>query len=513
MTVALYKVDNFMVYLKKTYKIASVSVLFILLSCGFQTVSIWLDEIFLRNVFGCLGVIASLISIVLLAVASVGFKNYFDRLKRSITERLNVLATDGFNVIQSKQGSISLPEIDSSFIENDLRLRKDTEERLKVQQELVSLIDKTGEKYRTRSEFVANMSHELRTPLNSIIGFTDLIHQDVEDKDYSAVADDIKKVHAAGLHLLELVNAILDISKLDSGKMELQYDTVEVGKLTQIVADIVGHQIEKNGNQFFYECPLAIGKTNTDPGKLRQILLNVLGNAAKFTRNGTVRFCVAPIKFKGVDSIEYTIADTGIGMEETQLARIFDRFVQLDNQLGVTIPGSGLGLSICRDLCHAFSGDIFVDSQPGVGTTFRIVLPRLQNHASQDSLGNRKILLVDDDSDARELWRDYLTAQGYQVFVAESGEVALLVFRDTQPDVVVTDLIMPGMMGHDLVKSVREGGSDCAIVATTGKLMGSKIDEDLQNAVSRILIKPFDPEELIECLEEILEGQHSSHSR
>ena len=391
-----------------------------------------------------------------------------------------------------------------SIVQLDQRLKEERALALEQQKDLEKELFEAKASDSSPSEFVANMSHELRAPLNSIVGFSDVLFYDLEKKDYRAAKVDAKKVHDAAIHLLGIINATLDLAKMDAGRMEVSYERVSVKKLMAFVSSMVQGELRRKNNEFILNCPLDIGHMVVDPLKLRQILLNILSNAAKFTENGKVIFSVSSSKKEEKEFLEFSIEDTGLGIPFDKQKAIFDRFVQLPTRGRPKAAGSGLGLSITRKLCEALSGEVFVESSIEKGSLFRVSLPRFQTNLESAQKGPVKVLFVDDDSDARQLWREYLTDEGYQVFTAESGEVALLIFKDTLPDILVTDLVMPGMMGHDLVRAVLELDPLCGIVATTGKILDSKVDEELQKRVHATLIKPFDPKELLDCLAAIV---------
>lgn len=226
-----------------------------------------------------------------------------------------------------------------------------------------------------KSRFLANMSHELRTPLNAIIGITEMLVEDAEDQTDRGALEPLERIGRAGRHLLQLINEILDLSKIEAGKLELNYEQVE---LALLIRDVVGEAeslAQKNNNKLLVECHIDLGVIRTDPTRLRQIVLNLLSNACKFTQNGTVSLDVSRIADGNDDRILIRVADTGIGMTEEQMGKLFQEFSQADSSTTRKYGGTGLGLAISDRLCRLMSGSIKVESQPNVGTTFIVSLP------------------------------------------------------------------------------------------------------------------------------------------
>ena len=224
---------------------------------------------------------------------------------------------------------------------------------------------------RHKSQFLANMSHELRTPLNAIIGYSEMLQEEAEDLGEDAFLPDLRRINAAGKHLLGLINDILDLSKIEAGRMDLYPETFDVQQMIQDVAAIVQPLIEKNGNTLVIICPDDLGTMHADQTKLRQILFNLLSNAAKFTDHGTITLRVAPQNAV----VTFAVSDTGIGMTEEQLGRLFEAFSQAEASTTSKYGGTGLGLAISRHFCRLMGGDLTVTSVYGQGSTFTVQLP------------------------------------------------------------------------------------------------------------------------------------------
>ena len=225
---------------------------------------------------------------------------------------------------------------------------------------------------RHKSAFLANMSHELRTPLNAIIGYSEMLQEEAEDLNQETLIPDLQKVNAAGKHLLGLINDILDLSKIEAGRMDLFLETFEIGQMVKDVEAIVQPLVEKNGNTLVVTCPADAGVMHADQTKVRQALFNLLSNAAKFSDHGTISLTV---KREPDDWITFAVTDTGIGMTEEQLGRLFEAFSQAEASTRSRYGGTGLGLAISRHFCRLMGGDLTVESVYGQGSTFTVRLP------------------------------------------------------------------------------------------------------------------------------------------
>jgi signal transduction histidine kinase len=228
---------------------------------------------------------------------------------------------------------------------------------------------------RHKSQFLADMSHELRTPLNAIIGYSEMLQEEAEDLDADAFLPDLQKVNAAGKHLLGLINDILDLSKIEAGRMDLFLETFSVPDLVREVEAIVQPLVDKNANILTIASPEGLGTMHADQTKVRQTLFNLLSNAAKFTNHGTISLTVQRESVADCDWITFGVRDTGIGMTEEQLGRLFEAFSQAEASTRSKYGGTGLGLAISRHFCRLMGGDLTVQSGYGVGSTFTVLLP------------------------------------------------------------------------------------------------------------------------------------------
>ena len=253
-----------------------------------------------------------------------------------------------------------------------------TEKRRAEEQAQAALVEKLGavSANKAKSQFLANMSHELRTPLNAIIGYSELLAEDAEESNQVDLMADLRKIDKSGKYLLALINEILDLSKIESGKMELYLNDFDVSKIVNEVATTVKPLAEKNNNRLAFNCEDELGVMYADSTKLRQILLNLLSNACKFTRDGTIDFDVSIDTVDGEPGLKFVISDQGIGMTDAQLHRVFEPFTQADYSISQNYGGTGLGLAISKRFCEMMGGGIEAESMLGKGTRFTVLLPR-----------------------------------------------------------------------------------------------------------------------------------------
>jgi signal transduction histidine kinase/DNA-binding response OmpR family regulator len=316
-----------------------------------------------------------------------------------------------------------------------------------------------------KSAFLASMSHELRTPLNAIIGYSEMLHETAQDEGQDEFLPDLVKIRDAGRHLLGLINDILDLSKIEAGKMDLYLEEVDLAGLIQEVRSIVEPLAAANANRFEIALPAAVGTLYTDRTKLKQGLLNLLSNAGKFTRDGRITLEVRPAP----DEISFAVSDTGIGMTVEQQGRLFQAFSQADSSTSRQYGGTGLGLAITKRFCELLGGNIAAESTPGHGSTFTITLPNrsrvapaattLPDGAEHAPL----VMIVDDDPNARDLLGTTVRREGYRVIEATDGDTALALAREWHPDVITLDVLMPRMDGWAVLTAFKSDPELCEI--------------------------------------------------
>jgi signal transduction histidine kinase/CheY-like chemotaxis protein len=345
----------------------------------------------------------------------------------------------------------------------DIRAARDEAEKARAEAEAAS---------RTKSAFLANMSHELRTPLNAIIGYSEILVEDATDSGDDATVGDLQKIQGAGQHLLGLINGILDLSKIEAGRMDVYLEQIYLARLVDEVRAIVEPLVKKNGNKLVIECPPDIGSMRTDLTKLKQSLINLLSNAAKFTQNGTVTLALSRAQTRS-DQARFTfhVSDTGIGMNEEQLGRLFQAFTQADSSTTRHYGGTGLGLTITRHFASMLGGTIEVTSRPGEGSSFIMVLPDHPIQAAAPTAdtmtvapanGNGSgltVLVVDDDPTVHDLLAATLAKEGHRVLHARDGAEALDILRKTPPDIVTLDVMMPKVDGWSVLGTMKSDPS------------------------------------------------------
>ena len=359
-----------------------------------------------------------------------------------------------------------------------------------------------------KSHFLASMSHELRTPLNAIIGYSEMLQEEVAELGQAALAPDLEKIHTAGRHLLALINDILDLSKIEAGKVELFLETFDVPQMLRDVATTVRPLVEKNANTLRVEEAGALGTMRADLTKVRQVLLNLLSNACKFTREGTITLAAAR-EDGGPDGdrLRFRVADSGIGMTPEQMGKLFQAFSQAEASTARNYGGTGLGLAISRRFCQLMGGDITVASEPGRGSTFSVTLPAVAPEPRAEAApavagGSGEagtVLVVDDDPAARTLLGRYLRKEGFRVEEAPDGETALHRARTLGPDVITLDVLMPGMDGWTVLAALK-GDSALAGIPV---VMLSVLDERNMGfalGAADYLTKPVDRERLVAAL-------------
>jgi signal transduction histidine kinase len=313
--------------------------------------------------------------LIMLGAACVAFV-LSSRLQRIVSEPVLNLAKIAHEVTQNQDYSIRAVK----HATDELGVLVDAVNEMleQIQKRDVALTvarDKAEEVSRTKSAFLANMSHELRTPLNAIIGYSEMLQEEVEEVGQSDLVPDLVKVHSAGRHLLGLINDILDLSKIEAGKMVIHPEVFDVATVLREVGSTVAPLVEKNGNGLALEAGDDLGDMCSDVTRVRQVLLNLISNAAKFTSQGTITLAARRECTDGRDWLEFAVKDTGIGMTPEQIAKLFQPFTQADSSTTRKYGGTGLGLAISRRLCQMMEGDIALQSEPGRGSTFTVRLP------------------------------------------------------------------------------------------------------------------------------------------
>ncbi len=358
---------------------------------------------------------------------------------------------------------------------------------------------------KTKSQFLANMSHELRTPLNAIIGYSEMLQEQAEEEGSREYVPDLVKIRSAGRHLLSLINDVLDLSKIEAGKMELFLEEFSVQDMASEVASTVQPLIEKKGNKLVSEIDGAVGVARADVTKMRQVLFNLLSNASKFTENGEIGLV---IRRDGNDII-YEVRDSGIGMTPEQAAKLFEAFAQADSSTSKNFGGTGLGLAISRQFCRLMGGDIAVTSAPGKGSTFTVRVPAeviasvetpsVPARIEAEGATGELVLVIDDDPASRELVQRHLSRAGYRTHGASGGASGLQLARELRPAAITLDVLMPEMDGWAVLSALK---ADAAI-SDIPVIMATILDEKplgLALGASDYVTKPIDRDRLLSVM-------------
>ncbi|MEH3144861.1 MAG: response regulator [Methylobacterium frigidaeris] len=363
---------------------------------------------------------------------------------------------------------------------------------------------------RAKSQFIANMSHELRTPLSAVIGYSEMLAEELEDLGQASLLPDLRKIEASARHLLGLINDVLDISKIEAGRMTVAAEDFSVDAMIADVVAAIDSLVSKKRNRLVLDLADDLGAMRQDQTKIRQCLVNLLGNASKFTEDGTITLRARRDHDEGAEWVTFSVIDTGIGLTEEQIGRLFERFSQADESTTRQFGGTGLGLAITRAFSRRMGGEISVTSTYGEGSAFTIRLPVVlaaeDGEASEEEVAQAVaeaeeagrhdvVLLVDDDPAARDLLSRFLEREGFRVRTASDGRAGLTLARALRPRAILLDIEMPRMDGWSVLHAVR---SDPDLAATPVIITSVVNEQGLGRALGATdyLVKPIDWEHL-----------------
>ena len=362
------------------------------------------------------------------------------------------------------------------------------------------------------------MSHELRTPLNAIIGLTEMLKEDAADDGLDDFEEPLDRVFNAGKHLLTLINDVLDLSKIEAGRVELFNETFELKQILDDVMKTSSPLAQKNENELIIDYKSEIDFVTADQTRVKQVVLNLISNACKFTEKGKITVGVNKILREGGDLISIDVSDTGIGMSADQMSRLFNSFVQADSSTTRKYGGTGLGLTISKQLAKLMGGDVVVNSELGKGTTFTATFladfigasesfknlnketgSLIENVISLENSSGKTILIIDDDPTVSELMKRQLSKEGYQVIIAPNGKDGIRLARKLKPDAITLDILMPEMDGWSVLRTLKADPE----VSNIPVIMASILDEKNKGfslGAADFLSKPIQKEYLMKSI-------------
>ena len=381
--------------------------------------------------------------------------------------------------------------------------------------EVRAMRDRSESASMAKSHFLANMSHELRTPLNAIIGYAMLLQEDAQDAGATEAVSDLDRILRAARHLLMLINDILDLSKIEAGKDEVDYSPVNVRTLIEETMVAIGPRAATTDVRFEMVLPDEDVYMQTDNLKVRQCLVNLLSNAFKFTEHGHVKLNVELKNSEFGPVVQFCVEDTGIGISPEKVEKLFDAFVQADTTTTQNFGGTGLGLTITRKLASLLGGKLTVESEKDRGSVFTLTIPqepvrkaKIRNlkdleaslPANDDSEDQRLALVIDDDASTVDLLSRWLKKQGYAVAAAYDGEAGLEVAHEHQPDVILLDIHMPRKNGWDVLDKLRKDEKLCEVPVIVVSVDDNR-RRGLDSGASEFLMKPTTQENLVTVLD------------
>ena len=373
-----------------------------------------------------------------------------------------------------------------------------------------------------KTRFFANMSHELRTPLNAILGYGEMLEEDCEDLGYDDLLPDLRKITSAGSHLLSLINNILDISKIEAGRMELYLTNFDIESMIDTIKDVTGPLSIKNENNFVVNITDNIGKMNQDETKIRQCLTNFLSNSFKFTSKGNVELKVDTFILNETEMIRFAVIDDGEGMSEEGLSKVFKEYEQAERSTSAKHGGTGLGLPITKKLAEMMGGDVEVMSELGKGSQFTLYVPRYSPEQEDldielinfDKLTEQEkiIVLIDDDVDMHELIRRTVTKIGLTLVGATDGEKGMQIVREVKPKLLLLDVLMPGRDGWSILKECKTDPDlkDMSIIMVS-QMEQDKLSKSL--GADDYMTKPINRDLFLERVKNLMTSSTSNNGK
>src|SRR6266404_7438998 len=445
-------------------------------------------------------------------------KNYAVRAVKKYSDEIGRLI-DGFNTMLSEiqQRDTALQSTNGELKTRTQELEEEVFQRKQAQEELSKAKHAAEEANRAKSTFLANMSHELRTPLNAIIGYSEMLEEETRDTGKVENVQDLKKIQTAGKHLLSLINDVLDLSKIEAGKMGLHLETFDVSQMIEEMVTTLQPAAAKNANSIHVHLAENVSVMRADITKVRQILFNLLSNACKFTDQGTISVDVEQIKVEERAWIQFRVSDTGIGISAKQKENLFHEFAQADASIARKYGGTGLGLAITHRFVQLMKGQIDVESEPGKGAIFTVRLPpqgviETSESAPSEGTGDASatisatktnldtILVIDDDPSVRDLMSRFLTKLDFNVVAAANGEEGFRLAKQIRPLLITLDVVMPECDGWTVLNRLKSDSE----LAEIPVIMVTVVDNEargLDLGASNYLIKPVERDRLAVLVE------------
>jgi signal transduction histidine kinase/ActR/RegA family two-component response regulator len=445
-------------------------------------------------------------------------KNYAVRAVKKYSDEIGRLI-DGFNTMLSEiqQRDTALQSTNGELKTRTQELEEEVFQRKQAQEELFKAKHAAEEANRAKSTFLANMSHELRTPLNAIIGYSEMLEEETRESGKIENVQDLKKIQTAGKHLLALINDVLDLSKIEAGKMGLHLETFDVPQVIEEMVTTLQPAAAKNANSIHVRVAENVSTMKADITKVRQILFNLLSNACKFTDHGTISVDVDQIKAAANDWIQFQVSDTGIGISATQKESLFQEFAQADSSIARKYGGTGLGLAITHRFVQLMKGQISVESEPGKGAVFTVQLPThivaepiepappgeasdvsaklLETKTNLDT-----ILVIDDDPSVRDLMSRFLTKLDFHVVAAANGEEGYRLAKEIRPLLITLDVVMPECDGWTVLNKLKSDTELAKIPVIMVTIMDNEA-RGMDLGASNYLIKPVQRDRLAVLVE------------
>ena len=451
-------------------------------------------------------------------------RNYGVRAAKSSADEIGRLI-DGFNTMLSEiqHRDKAVQRANEDLKTRTKELEREIIHRKRTQEELLRAKHVAEDASRAKSAFLANMSHELRTPLNAIIGYSEMLEEEMRGSGPDENVRDLQRIQTAGKHLLSLINDVLDLSKIEAGKMGINLETFHLQPIVEEIVTTLKPASEKNANRVVVNLADDVGSMQADVTKVRQILFNLLSNACKFTDHGTITVDVER-QTRDKDWITFRVSDNGIGMTPEQQFKLFQDFAQADSSIVRKYGGTGLGLAISSRFAQMMQGYIRVESKLGEGSTFTVELPATVTTVTTDVVAPPApaavrqerpettpevlelnpnadtILVIDDDAAVRDLMTRFLGKLGFYAVAAANGEAGLRLARELRPRIITLDVMMPGLNGWDVLAELKDDPE----LASIPVIMVTIIDNEslgLDRGASNYLVKPIDRDRLALALE------------